>query len=57
MRWPWVWDRAALVGATFHFKALDAVHLATAIEHGCAVFLTADAQLSRCTDITVEVLT
>ena len=44
-------------GATFQLKALDSVHLATAIEHGCGLFLTNDAKLARCTGITVEVLT
>jgi predicted nucleic acid-binding protein len=52
-----IWERAALVRATFHFKPLDAVHLATAIEHGCGRFLTNDTNLSRCTDIAVEILT
>jgi predicted nucleic acid-binding protein len=52
-----VWERAALVGATHNLKPLDSVHLATAIEHGCGLFLTADARLARCTDIPVEVLT
>jgi len=52
-----VWERAAIVAATFRLKPLDAVHLAAAIEHGCGLFLTNDAQLARCTDISVEVLT
>ena len=52
-----VWERAALVGATFQLKPLDSVHLATAIEHGCGLFLTNDANLSRCTAIAVEILT
>lgn len=52
-----IWERAALVGATFHLKPLDSVHLATAIEHGCGLFLTNDASLTRCTDIAVEILT
>ena len=51
------WDHAAQIGADFRLKALDSVHLASAIEHGCDLFLTNDAQLARCTDITVEVLT
>ena len=51
------WDHAARIGATFGLKALDSVHLATAIEHGCDLFLTNDVQLARCTGITVEVLT
>lgn len=51
-----VWERAAQLGATYRFKPLDAVHLASAIEAGCGLFLTNDAQLARCADITVEVL-
>ena len=52
-----VWERAARLRAAYRFQPLDATHLATAIEHGCGLFLTADVQLARCTDITVEVLT
>jgi predicted nucleic acid-binding protein len=52
-----VWERAARLGATFNLKPLDSLHLATAIEHGCGLFLTNDTQLTRCTDIPVEVLT
>jgi predicted nucleic acid-binding protein len=50
------WERAARIGAKFNFKALDSLHLATAVEHGCGLFLTADGRLGRCTDIAVEVL-
>jgi predicted nucleic acid-binding protein len=50
------WERAAQIGATFNFKALDGLHLATAVEHGCGLFLTADGRLGRCTAIPVEVL-
>jgi predicted nucleic acid-binding protein len=49
-------DRAAQLRADLNFKTPDALHLAAAIENGCARFLTNDARLSRCTDITVEVL-
>jgi predicted nucleic acid-binding protein len=52
-----VWERAAHLRASHRFQAMDSIHLATAIEHGCSLFLTNDAQLSRCTGITVEVLT
>jgi len=51
------WERAAQLRAAFRIDALDSVHLAAAIEHGCGLFLTADAQLARCTAISVEVLT
>ncbi len=52
-----VWEKAAKIRATLALKAIDAVHLAAAVEHGCGLFLTNDAQLTRCTDIPVEVLT
>lgn len=51
-----VCERAARLRAVHPFKLPDALHLATAIEHGCGLFLTADAKLARCTDISVEVL-
>jgi len=50
------WEQAAQLGATFNFKPLDSLHLATAVEHGCGLFLTADSRLGRCTAIPVEVL-
>jgi predicted nucleic acid-binding protein len=50
------WERAAQLGAAFNFKPLDSLHLATAIEHGCGLFLTADGRLGRCTALPVEVL-
>jgi predicted nucleic acid-binding protein len=50
------WERAARIGATHNFKVIDSLHLATAVEHGCGLFLTADGRLGRCTDIKVEVL-
>lgn len=50
------WEQAAQLGAAFNFKPMDSLHLATAVEHGCGLFLTADSRLSRCTAIPVEVL-
>jgi predicted nucleic acid-binding protein len=52
-----VWERAAQIRALFKFQSIDSVHLASAIEHGCGLFLTNDANLSRCTAIPVEILT
>jgi predicted nucleic acid-binding protein len=54
-----VCERAARIRAASNFKLKlpDCLHLAAAIEHGCGRFLTHDAQLKQCTDITVEVLT
>ena len=51
-----VWERAAQIRAGFKLQPLDSVHLASAIEHGCGLFLTNDVQLARCTEIAVEVL-
>lgn len=54
-----VCERAAeiRVASGMTFKLPDALHLATAIEHGCGLFLTNDVQMARCTAIPVEVLT
>lgn len=49
-------DRAARIRALHNFKPLDSLHLAAAVENGCTLFLTNDAQLARFTDIRVEVL-
>jgi uncharacterized protein len=50
------YDRATLLRATYNFRLADSLHLAAAIESGSGHFLTNDARLNRCTDITVEVL-
>jgi predicted nucleic acid-binding protein len=54
-----VYERAAAVrvASAMLFELPDCLHLAAAIEHGCGLFLTNDAQLARCTTIPVEVLT
>jgi predicted nucleic acid-binding protein len=54
-----VCERAAYLRAAsnFRLKVPDCLHLAAAIERGCGLFLTHDAQLTQCTDIPVEVLT
>jgi uncharacterized protein len=51
-----IWGRAARIRADYQFSALDALHLATAVEHGCARFLTNDVPLRRFADIVVEIL-
>jgi predicted nucleic acid-binding protein len=54
-----VWERAAAVcvASAMLFELPDCLHLAAAIEHGCGLFWTNDAQLARCSAIPVEVLT
>jgi len=51
-----VCEQAARLRARFNFKLPDAMNLAAAAVHGCDRYLTNDARLSRCTSITVEVL-
>ncbi len=49
-------ERAAHARATYRFELVDSLHLATAVEHACGLFLTNDARLARFTDVPVEVL-
>lgn len=49
-------DRATELRARYRFKTPDAIHLASAIEGHADLFLTGDADLQRCTEVTVEVL-
>jgi predicted nucleic acid-binding protein len=50
-------ERATELRARYGFRSPDAIHLATAIDSGADVFITGDAPLARCTEITVDVLT
>jgi predicted nucleic acid-binding protein len=51
-------ERAAYirVAAQLKLKVPDCLHLAVAAVHGCRLFLTNDEELTRCTEISVEVL-
>jgi predicted nucleic acid-binding protein len=51
-----VFERATRIRAAHNFKLGDSLHLATAMEGGCDLFITNDGRLSACTDIPVEVL-
>jgi predicted nucleic acid-binding protein len=51
-----VYDRACTIRALHNFKLADALHLATAVEAACGMFLTNDLRLSRFSDIPVETL-
>lgn len=53
---PAVYERGCRIRAIHNYKLGDALHLAAAVESGCAVFLTNDYRLSSFPDITVEVL-
>lgn len=44
-----VFERGALLRATTGLKTPDALHVATALEHGCAELWTADARLAGAT--------
>ncbi len=49
-------ERATDLRARYNLKTPDALHYATAVELGAAVFLTGDRALSRCSEVPVEVL-
>ncbi len=51
-----VFDRATRIRAIQGFKAIDSLHLASAVAHGCGLFLTNDVPLARFTDVHIEVL-
>jgi predicted nucleic acid-binding protein len=50
-------DRATALRTQLGISTPDALHMASALEHHAEVFLTGDADLSRCHDIQLEVLT
>ena len=50
-------ERAAIIRATYRYGPMDSLHLAPAVDSGCGLFLTNDAQLSGFPDVRVEVLT
>jgi len=49
-------ETATQLRATHNFRAPDAIHLASALVAKADVFLTADRNLARCPDLSVEVL-
>jgi uncharacterized protein len=51
-----VCNRAAVIRAKYHFRPMDSLHLATAVENGCTQFLTHDVRLKGFSDMAVEVL-
>lgn len=51
-----VMELATDIRARYQFKTPDAIHLACAIVARCDIFLTNDAQLTRCNEIEVILL-
>ncbi len=49
-------ERATELRARYNLKTPDALHYATAVESGAAVFLTGDRAFARCTEVPVEIL-
>ena len=49
-------DRAAHLRARHGLRLADAVHLASAIESGCDVLLTADKRLASCRSASMDIL-
>lgn len=53
---PDVFDMAADIRARYRFKAMDSIHSAAAVVHGCDAFLTNDHQLAEFTGLPVELI-
>ena len=51
-----VCDRATAIRGRRRYRTADAIHLAAALEAGCAVFLTNDHRLATFPDLKVEIL-
>ncbi len=51
-----VWEKATEIRARHRFRVPDAVHLASAVLHGCDRFLTNDHRLDGFPEIPVEVI-
>lgn len=49
-------EEAAKLRATMSFKTPDAIHAATALSHGCVLFVTNDDAFRRLSDLKVTVL-
>jgi uncharacterized protein len=49
-------DEATSIRAAFNLTSPDAIHLATAVIEGAAVFLTGDRKLAGCNRIPVEII-
>jgi predicted nucleic acid-binding protein len=49
-------ERAAQLRASSNLKTPDAIHAATALEHGCALFVTDDAIFRRVSGLPVTIL-
>jgi len=49
-------ETAASLRSRYNIRTPDALHLATALDAGCAAFLTSDLGLKRVTEITILVL-
>ena len=49
-------DRATEIRASYGFRTPDAIHLASALESNCDLFLTNDHRLDRFPDIAVQIV-
>jgi predicted nucleic acid-binding protein len=49
-------EKATEIRADLNAKTPDALHLATAVMSGASAFLTGDQDLTRCTEVRVEIL-
>ena len=51
-----LWEEAARLRAATGLKAPDALHAASALQHGCALFVTNDGDFKRVSQLAVSVL-
>lgn len=49
-------DKATEIRAIYHYRPMDALHLAAAVVAGCEVFLTNDLRLAKFSEISVVTL-
>lgn len=49
-------DRATVLRARMGLKTPDAIHIATAMQHGADRILTGDAGFTRCREIEIELI-
>jgi predicted nucleic acid-binding protein len=54
---PAIIETATDLRVRYNLKTPDSIHVATAMVHSADVFVTADAKLSRCSELRVEVVT
>ena len=53
---PQTVEQATILRARYRLKSMDALHIATALEAQCDIFLTGDVALARCQELKIILL-